>query len=85
MEKFLVVISQETKEGIASTLVSYDTLNEAESRYHSELAASLVSTNVKDAMIAVIDTNGYPHHIEKVRGLYVEPEPEHTVETDEVQ
>lgn len=73
MKKYLVVISHETADGIASAMVSYDNLNEAESRMHSELASALVSYNVKSAMISVIDTDGYPHHIEKVKGLYVDP------------
>lgn len=85
MKKYLVIIAQETPDGISSAMVAYDNLNEAESRMHSELSSALMNTSLVGAMVAVIDTDGYPHHIEKVRGLYVEPESEHTVETDEVQ
>lgn len=74
MKKYLVVISHETADSIASAMVSYDNLNEAESRMHSELASALVSPNVKSAMVSVIDTDGYPHHIEKVLGMYADPE-----------
>lgn len=85
MKKYLVIIAQETPDGISSAMVAYDNLNEAESRMHSELSSALMSASLVGAMVAVIDTEGYPHHIEKVRGLYVKPEPEHTVDTDEVQ
>lgn len=73
MKKYIVIIAQETPDGISSAMVAYDNLNEAESRMHSELSSALLSTSLVGAMVAVIDTDGYPHHIEKVKGLYVDP------------
>lgn len=85
MKKYLVIIAQETPDGISSAMVAYDNLNKAESRMHSELSFALLSASLVSAMVAVIDTEGYPHHIEKVRGLYVEPETEHAADTVERQ
>lgn len=74
MKKYLVIIAQEAPDGISSAMVAYDNLNEAESRMHSELSSALLSASLIGAMVAVIDTEGYPHHIEKVLGMYSDPE-----------
>ena len=67
--KYITVIAQETKSGIACAMQDYATLAEAESRYHTELAAGLVSNAIIGVMCEVVDTDGRLHCIEHVDGL----------------
>lgn len=62
--KFVVVEIQTNTDGVVGTLVySYDTQFEAESKYHSILAAAAISTLPKHAAI-MFDNDGFPmfHH-----------------------
>ena len=67
--KYITVIAQETKSGIACAMQDYATLAEAESRYHTELGSALVSDAIIGVMCEVVDTDGLLHCIEHVNGL----------------
>lgn len=69
MVKYIVVIAQETSDGMACAMQDYQTLAEAESRYHSELASAIVSDAIVGIMREVVDTDGIVHRIEHADGL----------------
>lgn len=66
--KYITVIAQETVSGIACAMQDYATLAEAESRYHTELSAALVSDAIVGIMCEVVDTDGIVHRIEHADG-----------------
>lgn len=66
--KYITVIVQDTASGMACTMQDYKTLAEAESRYHTELAAALVSDAIIGIMCEVVDTDGIVHRIEHAAG-----------------
>lgn len=66
--KYITVIAQETTTGIACSMQDYGTLAEAESRYHTELAAAFVSDAIVGIMCEVVDTDGIVHRIEHAVG-----------------
>lgn len=66
--KYITVIAQETASGIACAMQDYATLAEAESRYHTELAAALVSDAIVGITCEVVDTDGIVHRIEHADG-----------------
>ena len=72
MVKYIVVIAQETSDGMACAMQDYQTLAEAESRYHSELASAVVSEALKGCMCMIVDTGGVVHRIEHAAGLMPE-------------
>ena len=66
--KYITVIAQETASGMACTMQDYKSLAEAESRYHTELSAALVSDAIVGIMCEVVDTDGVVHRIEHAVG-----------------
>lgn len=66
--KYITVIAQDTASGMACSMQDYETLAEAESRFHTELAAALVSDAIAGIMCEVVDTDGIVHRIEHAVG-----------------
>ncbi len=66
--RYLTVIAQETKDGIACAMHDYATLAEAQSAYHSELASGLISDTLVGDMSAVLNTNGMLYNIDHIDG-----------------
>ena len=66
--KYITVIAQYTASGMACSMQDYATLAEAESRFHTELAAALVSDAIIGIMCEVVDTDGIVHRIEHADG-----------------
>ena len=82
--KFLVIEIQKDKEERISNLVtSHDTINEAESKYHSILAAAAISGLPSHAAV-IMEENGNPiAHECYVVEPEPAPEPEPTPEPEE--
>ena len=66
--RYITVIAQETTDGIACAMHDYATLAEAQSAYHQELAAGLISETIICDMSAVLGTNGMLYCIDHVDG-----------------
>ncbi|MDD6706769.1 MAG: hypothetical protein PUE29_10520 [Olsenella sp.] len=66
--KYITVIAQDTASGMACTMQDYATLAEAESRYHVELSAALVSDAIIGIMCEVVGTDGIVYRIEHADG-----------------
>ena len=66
--KYIALIAQESKDGVACLASCYGTLAEARSACYMELASGLISDTLVGDMCAVLDSDGHMYSIDHVDG-----------------